>query len=154
MDPALPEWFDPDPGTGTRGLRFSCTMCGNCCTGPEGFVLFTDAEAAAIAGRLGITVEDFIRDYTKDSRAGRSLRETPSPFGLDCVFLDRRSVPGKALCSIYEDRPGQCRTWPFWKSNLGSREHWNRAKRICPGMDHGALIPPERIRILRETVDR
>lgn len=155
MNPASPdrEWFDPGAGA-PAGLRFSCTMCGNCCTGPEGFVLFTEAEATAISRRLGITVEAFVRDYTKDSPAGRSLRETPSPFGLDCVFLDRRTFPGKAACSIYEDRPAQCRTWPFWKSNLRSPGHWDRAKRICPGMDRGELIPPDRIRILRAQVDR
>jgi uncharacterized protein len=151
MDGPGREWFDAGGG---GGLRFSCTMCGNCCTGPEGFVLFTPDESAAIARRLGVSIEVFVRDYTKDSPAGRSLREVPSRFGLDCVFLDRTTMPGKALCSIYEDRPAQCRTWPFWSSNLWSKAHWERAKRICPGMDRGALIPPERIRILRDTVDR
>ncbi len=148
------EWFDRNPVTGERGLRFGCTMCGNCCSGPEGYVLFTEAEAEGIARRLGVTVEEFVAGYTKDSPAGRSLRETPSAFGLDCVFLDRRTVPGKAICSIYEDRPAQCRTWPFWTSNLRSREHWNRAKRTCPGIDRGKLIPPEQIRVLRAQVER
>jgi hypothetical protein len=35
--------MDPIPRPGTIGLRFKCTMCGNCCTGPEGYVLVTDA---------------------------------------------------------------------------------------------------------------
>ena len=32
----------------------------------------------------------------------------------DCVFFDseRRS------CKVYALRPRQCRTWPFWESNL------------------------------------
>jgi uncharacterized protein len=117
-------------------------------------VLFTPDEGASMARRLGVLVDEFIRDYPKDSPAGRSLREVRSRFGLDCIFLDRTTVPGKALCSMYEERPAQCRTWPFWDSNLRSKAHWERAKRICPGMDRGTLIPPERTRILRETVDR
>lgn len=155
MPPAPPEWFDaPESAASAPGLRFACTMCGNCCTGPEGYVLFTPDEAEAMARRLGITVEAFIRDYTRDSPAGRSLRERPSAFGLDCVFLDRTSSPGRALCAVYESRPAQCRTWPFWTSNLRSRAHWQRAGRTCPGIDRGELIPPERIRVLRATVDR
>lgn len=152
------EWFDDPsavPGApGGGGLRFSCTQCGRCCSGPEGYVLFTEEEAAAIARRLGVTVERFITDYTKDSPAGRSLRENRTPHGFDCVFLDRATIPGRAICSIYEDRPAQCRTWPFWESNLRSRERWDRAGRTCPGINKGTLVPPERIRILRAVVDR
>lgn len=149
------EWFDePDSETGRAGLRFQCTMCGNCCSGPEGYVLFTDEEAAAMAARLGLSADEFLKKYTRKTPAGRSLREVPSPFGLDCVFLDRKTIPGKAICSVYEDRPMQCRTWPFWPSLVQSRRNWTAAKRTCPGIDRGKLIPPERIRILRDTVDR
>jgi Fe-S-cluster containining protein len=147
------DWFDDYDPSGP-GLRFGCTMCGNCCTGPEGYVLYSEAEGAAIAARLGISVEEFIRDYTKETMLGRSLREKPSERGLDCVFLDRQRVPGKAVCGIYEDRPEQCRTWPFWKSLVQSRHAWETAKRMCPGLDRGRLIPPEQIRILRDKVDR
>lgn len=129
-------------------------MCGNCCSGPAGYVLFTPEEAGAIAARLGITVERFMLRYTHDTRVGRSLAEVPTPDGLDCVFLDRVSHPGRALCSIYEDRPAQCRTWPFWRSNVSSPDAWARASARCPGINRGALVPPEQIRILRDRVDR
>jgi uncharacterized protein len=146
------DWFEDYDAEGP-GLRFSCTMCGNCCTGPEGYVLFTPEEADAIAARLGITRDEFVRDFTKETILGRSLMETATPFGLDCIFLDRQSIPGKAVCGVYEDRPAQCRTWPFWKSLLQSRRSWEVAKRTCPGLDRGKLIPPEQIRILRDTVN-
>ncbi len=142
------EWF-----AHAGGLSFQCTMCGSCCSGPEGYVLFTDAEAAALARRLNITVEEFLSRYTRDTIKGRSLIEKESPAGLDCIFLDRESVPGKAVCGVYEDRPAQCRTWPFWKSNLTSRAAWERAKRTCPGMDKGRMYTPQQIRILRDSVD-
>jgi len=148
--PTTPEWFDsPDPETGKPGLRFKCTMCGNCCTGPEGYVNFTEAEGRAIAKRLKISFEDFTRDYVKLSPFGPSLIEKRSPRGLDCIFLDREKIPGKAVCGIYEDRPAQCRTWPFWPGLIQSRRNWEQAKKTCPGLDTGPVIPPEKIRILR-----
>jgi Fe-S-cluster containining protein len=55
---------------------------------------------------------------------------------------------------VYEDRPAQCRTWPFWMSIVASRQSWEVAGRTCPGINTGPLIPPERIRILRDTTGR
>ncbi len=147
------EWFAPaDPRTGEPGLRFSCTMCGRCCTGPEGYVLVSDAEAQALADRLGLPLAEFLDRYTHQLSVGRSLIEKLTPHGHDCVFLDRTRVPGKAVCGVYEDRPAQCRTWPFWPSNLASRASWERAKRTCPGIDRGTLVPVHEIRIQRDRV--
>lgn len=147
------EWFDLPDETGEAGLRFECTMCGNCCTGPEGYVLVTEAEAAALAARLGLEVGVFLERYTRMTGRGRSLTEVATAFGHDCVFLDRTRVPGKAVCGVYEDRPEQCRTWPYWKSNVSSRHAWERARRICPGMGRGARTTPQQIRVLRERVE-
>ena len=116
-------------------------------------MLFTEKEARRLAARLGIGLDEFVRDYTKETPRGRSLRETTSPHGLDCVFRDRESVPGKAVCGVYEDRPAQCRTWPFWPSLLASEAHWRQGSRVCPGMNKGRLYPPEQIRIMRDRVD-
>jgi Fe-S-cluster containining protein len=116
-------------------------------------VLYTPEDATAIAARLGIPPEDFVRDYTKQTFLGPSLREKLSPHGLDCVFLDRDRVPGQAVCGIYEDRPAQCRTWPFWKSVVKTPHSWAVASRHCPGINTGPLTAPQQIRILRDTVD-
>ena len=134
------------------GLRFRCTQCGNCCTGPPGAVWFTPAEGRRIAERLGVSEASFLRDYARRMDGRWSLRESETPHGYDCVFLDRMSVPGKALCRVYDARPSQCRTWPFWPENLTSRRAWLTAKRRtpCPGMDEGPLVPAESIRILRD----
>lgn len=150
----MSEWFDePDPARighpHERGLRFSCTMCGNCCTGPPGYVLVSDDEIRALAQRLGMGEQDFRDRYTHRTSRGVSLTERETEFGFDCVFLDRTSVPGRAVCGVYEDRPMQCRTWPFWPENLRSREAWRRAARTCPGINQGTLVPVEAIRIRR-----
>lgn len=148
------EWFaKADPATGKSGLSFSCTMCGNCCTGPEGYVLITEAETKALAARLGIEVGDFLARFTKMTELGRSLNEKQSPYGHDCAFLDREKIPGKAVCGVYADRPTQCRTWPFWNTVIQSRAHWERAKRTCPGIDRGPRHSVQQIRVLRDTME-
>lgn len=149
----MDEWFAQPDASGETGLRFGCTLCGNCCTGPEGYVLVTDEETAALAGRLGVGVDEFVLRYTHATARGRSLTERPSAAGMDCVFLDREAVPGKAVCGVYQDRPAQCRTWPFWKSNVGSRRAWERGKQVCPGMDTGTRYSVQQIRVLRDVID-
>ena len=152
------EWFDaPDPTgktqTGEVGLRFTCTQCGNCCTGPTGFVLFTDDEALAMSKDLGIGLGDFLKRYTRPTIVGRSLMEVYAEgFGFDCVFLTR-DASGKTGCRVYGSRPEQCRTWPFWRSNLVGKRAWSSESKGCPGMDTGELHSPEHIRITRDRVE-
>lgn len=149
------EWFErPNAARGRdgAGLRFSCTMCGHCCSGPEGYVLVSEQEVEGLAARIGLSTDEFMRQYTRQTSEGRSLIEKPAPDGVgrDCVFLDREKIPGKAVCGVYEDRPIQCRTWPFWNSNLKSEAAWERAKRVCPGMDQGTHYTVVEIRVARE----
>ena len=143
--PGAREWFGD-------GLRFQCTQCGNCCTGPPGAVWFTDEEGETMAGQLGMTIEAFRKTWARRLKDGWSLKETLTEHGWDCVFLDRQAEPGKAICRLYGARPGQCRTWPFWSENLESQAAWEDARRQtpCPGMGQGPLIPVEEIRISRD----
>lgn len=147
------EWFASAETNPTRetGLRFACTMCGNCCSGPAGYVIVSDDEVRSLAARLGVGFDEFIEGYTHRSAEGRSLNEKTSDAGLDCIFLDRDTIPGKAVCGVYEVRPVQCRTWPFWPSVVRSKTSWAAAKRTCPGMDQGPLHPMTQIRIQRDT---
>ena len=140
------DWFDrPDQRTGEPGLRFECTKCGHCCTGPTGFVKITPGEAEAMAARLGVGERVFHERYTRNTPVGRSLREVRTDFGYDCVFLDRSAIPGKAVCPLYTDRPLQCRTWPFWDSNIRSRKAWQETCDVCPGCGQGELVPLEQV---------
>jgi len=119
------------------GLRFECTRCGHCCTGEPGYVWVNDEELAALAERLGEPVEQVVALYTKQGRRGRSLREKADG---DCVFYDRT-----AGCTVYEVRPRQCRTWPFWHSNVETPAAWEKTRAVCPGSGQGELIPAEEI---------
>jgi Fe-S-cluster containining protein len=121
----------------TDGLRFRCTRCGSCCTGEPGNVWVSDEEIAAIAACRGETVEEVRGLYTRTGRRGRSLREKENG---DCVFYER-----EAGCTIYPARPAQCRTWPFWESNVASPEAWQQTCAVCPGSGRGELISAEEI---------
>ena len=145
--------FDQTPEWYRDGLRFQCTQCGNCCTGPPGAVWFDDEEAATMATALGMTPENFRRKWARRLHGRWSLREHLTEFGWDCVFLERSPSTGKAGCRLYGARPGQCRTWPFWHENLSSPEARAAARREtpCPGMGEGKLVPLEQIRIQRDS---
>jgi Fe-S-cluster containining protein len=58
----------------------------------------------------------------------------------DCVFWHREKG-----CTIYPVRPPQCRSWPFWDSNVATPEDWDRTCQICPGAGQGEVIPVEEI---------
>ncbi len=126
------------------GLRFSCTRSGNCCTGPPGFVWVHNEELAAIAEHRRETVKETAALYTYVVAEGRTLREKANN---DCVFYERT-----AGCTIYPVRPRQCRTWPFWQSNVVTPEAWRQTCEVCPGSGQGDLIPAEEITRLRNVI--
>ena len=119
------------------GLRFTCTHCGHCCTGDPGFVWVTEDEIAALAKFRGEPLREVRALYTRAARGRVTLREKADG---DCVFYDRQKG-----CTVYPVRPRQCRTWPFWESNLESPEAWQRTEAICPGSGEGELIPADEI---------
>jgi len=123
----------PDPWF-SAGLRFSCTQCGNCCTGESGHTWVSESEIDVLAARLGLDRASFCRTYTRTVwRGGKQLVSLTEKRNRDCVFW----AEGVG-CTVYELRPRQCRTWPFWRSNLDERVSWDEQARGCPGMNRGA----------------
>lgn len=121
------------------GLRFECTGCGNCCTGAPGYVWVNQAEIEGMAGVLEMDVDEFEKMYVRQIGIRRSLHELPGTY--DCVFFDSET----RKCQVYEHRPRQCRTWPFWDSNLKSQEAWDEMCEGCPGSGKGKLYSLEHI---------
>jgi Fe-S-cluster containining protein len=120
-----------------EGLRFKCTGCGDCCTGGPGYVWVTQEEIDALSARLKLSPAEFERRFVRQVGVRRSLKERKN---YDCVFLD-----ADRRCTVYEDRPRQCRTWPFWNSNIASPAAWQRTCEACPGSGHGKLYSLEAI---------
>jgi Fe-S-cluster containining protein len=120
------------------GLRFNCTQCGDCCTGAPGYVWVNKAEIEALAATLAISVVEFEQKYVRQVGMRKSLVEYANG---DCVFLDASSRG----CTVYGARPRQCRTWPFWDSNVRTPEAWAHTCEVCPGSGKGNLVPIEQI---------
>ena len=125
-----------------EGLRFGCTGCGMCCTGSPGYAWVSLDEIVAIADYLQLSIDEFAKRYLRQEGEDYALLEHPKTF--DCVFLQERK------CQIYPVRPKQCRTFPWWKSQLESEEVWLEAAKRCEGINHpdAPIMPCEAI--LRE----
>jgi len=128
-----------------RGLRFKCTGCGNCCTGAPGYVWVNKAEIETIAAAVGLDVQRFEKRYVRRVGVRKSLLELANG---DCIFFDA----DRRLCQVYDVRPRQCRTWPFWQSNLRTAECWATMADHCPGANHGPLVPLDKIRAQLEVI--
>jgi Fe-S-cluster containining protein len=142
------EWY-------ADGLKFTCTQCGNCCTGPEGYVWINEAEIKAMADHFKLLPFEFLRRYARKLNGRWSLNEIEFEGQYDCVFLAEDPATGRRGCSIYPVRPTQCRTWPFWPELLKSKRTYAEVGRRCPGTKaglegSGKLYPIEQIRILRD----
>lgn len=115
----------------SAGIRFECTGCGQCCKtrGSYSYIYVTLEERRRLATHLRMKTAAFTRRYCEKTAGLFHLREPAK----DCAFLQGER------CSVYEARPGQCRTWPFWPENM-SRTVWaNEVKRDCPGVGVGRL---------------
>ena len=116
----------------SNGLRFECTQCGNCCKnhGDYTYVYLTTPEVEAIAAKLELEAEVFLKDYCEVENGWVTLRmDQPA-----CRFLGEDN-----RCGIYEVRPRQCSTWPFWRENLKEEVWKGSVKDCCPGLDKGEL---------------
>lgn len=120
------------------GLRFQCSECGDCCTGAPGFVWVNREEIADLAHEVGLTVDQFEAKYVRQVGIRKSLIEYSNG---DCVFFDGHT----RKCTVYKARPRQCRTWPFWQSNVASKEAWQQTCEVCPGSGRGKLHSAEHV---------
>jgi len=109
-------------------------------------VWVTQDDVEAIAAHLKISLEEMMARYVRRIGRRMSLREITQT--KDCVFLETAGN-GQRKCAIYSVRPTQCRTWPFWQSNLGNRNDWAMAGKRCIGINRGKLHNFEEIETRR-----
>jgi len=128
-----------------EGLQFTCSGCGDCCTGAPGFVWVNESEVSAMADHFKMAPDEFESQYTRKVGARRSLNEYDNG---DCVFFDTDS----RKCSVYHLRPRQCRTWPFWDSNIKTPEAWAQTCEACPGSGKGKLYQLDDIELQRKVM--
>ena len=89
-------------------------------------------DIANLASVVGMDVNDFESQYVREIGVRKSLVEFDNG---DCVFFDGKT----RKCRVYSARPRQCRTWPFWESNVRTPETWAETCSVCPGSGTGRL---------------
>lgn len=116
-----------------KGFEFSfdesaCERCGGkCCTGQSGNVFASNDEIALLAAHLGLKFDEFAQIYLRKVRWKWSFKEVEFENGFACVFFDTQ----RRCCGIYELRPRQCRSFPFWEY---FKTHKEELKQECIGV--------------------
>lgn len=140
-----------------NAVRFQCQGSGKCCVthGQYGHVYLTLADRRRLAKHLGLSTSVFTRTLcSRDAAAGGGhvyrlkdgrLKDGNGP---DCIFLE-----GKR-CGVYEGRPEQCRTWPFWPEVMNAKKWAKEVASFCPGVGKGPKVDPLEIdALLKQQAD-
>ncbi len=127
----MPKWWEQEP------IRFECQPdCFKCCMKP-GVVNFDKEDIQKAAKFLEIKTSGFRQEFLKKDFG---VWEMELQEGEVCKFLTMQG------CGIHPSKPKQCRTYPFWKENLETRNHWQLTAGFCPGIGQGPVIPPAEIK--------
>ena len=139
----------------------------------------TFEECDKLASHLNVPLHRFIPAYTKSyskvqgwrmlrSRGEDAVRvcmatslQSSQTAGLmrpvqRCIFLDAESN----LCTVHEQRPLQCSTYPWWPDLMDPAAWAGERTRICEGIEHEEAGPcdaesaGEQLRLATEHVGR
>lgn len=107
-----------------NSIQFTCLQCGECCK--VGFIYLKKGEAEKIASHLNLSLREFKKQHTRYLfLQGRVMKWDDNSA---CPFIKDNK------CGIYEARPSQCATWPYWTRLEQSEYELNRAKEYCKGI--------------------
>ncbi len=127
-----------------NGVPFSCQPdCGKCCDEPGGIVYLRPEDAQIMANYHNMSVEDWLEKDCHQTIDGRYILNS-DPITQICIYLDENKK-----CIVYEARPAQCRSYPFWSENVRSDRSWKRTVSECPGLeaDEAIIIDGNTIRM-------
>jgi len=107
----------------------ACQDCGGkCCIGESGYIFLSKTEIFKIAEHLNLSVNDFGIKYLFKKGYKYSIKEIEQEDGtFECIFFDK-AING---CKIYQVRPSQCITFPFWEYY---KTRVDELKEECPGI--------------------
>ena len=116
------------------GLKFSCKRCSACCRYDSGLVYLSENDLEKLTLELKMNRNSFISAFCRwvtDWKGDEvlSLREKSNK---DCILWE-------SGCTVYQARPIQCITFPFWESIMHSSQTWEIAASGCPGMNNGEM---------------
>ena len=116
-------------------LNFKCTGCGQCCVYTEegrDNVYVPEEDVQKIADFLDMTKEAFLAKHCGPLDKDGFYRFNNGPG--HCQFYD----PKEKSCTIYEVRPPQCSSFPFWPMLINIEDplnlSWKKStKAACEG---------------------
>jgi Fe-S-cluster containining protein len=116
----------------TLGLKFTCKKCSRCCRYEPGYVYLSETDLTKLLSQCNLDREAFIQQYCRwvpDWEGDKilALKETAD---YDCILWNQG-------CTVYDARPVQCVSYPFWTSLLKSADAWNAGALECPGINQG-----------------
>ncbi|MCG2879700.1 MAG: YkgJ family cysteine cluster protein [Vulcanisaeta sp.] len=130
-------------------VRFTCTLCGECCR--RYWIPVTHVDVARIAKFTGMRPRDFLALFPKDMAAdwdepviklrdGEYYLVLKKRLDGTCIFNKR--VGDKLICSVHPVKPNVCRYYPFiyWVENgIVKFEVYEKALGYCPGVGRGGF---------------
>lgn len=129
-----------------NGLHFECTRCSACCRHDPGYVFLSEIDLERLSNHFNLTKDQFREKYCRVVDFGivsrLSLTEKPNN---DCIMWKEGG------CSVYTARPLQCRSFPFWSSNVEDNESWEATGKDCPGIHRGKLHTAQEIETWLQT---
>lgn len=104
--------------------EIECTNCGRCCQSLK--PTFSEEDQQRLADRLAIAVEQLKQQYLEyvndDNEPRWQIKDTPCPFQKN------------NKCTVYEDRPDNCRDYPYLHEPEFTSRTWGMIERTftCP----------------------
>jgi uncharacterized protein len=102
-------------------------------TAPYGYVYLTKEDRIRLAHAKGLSTVAFTKKYCAQTDGVYHLKDGD---GGQCIFLNEKR------CGVYQGRPTQCRTWPFWPEVM-SAKIWNKeVAAFCPRSGQRSFVDP------------
>ena len=119
------------------GIKFECQGSGKCCItrGKYEYVYVSFKDRKRLAAYLGISANAFTAKYARKTDGLYHIKN----LGKNCLFYRENR------CMVYDARPWQCRTWPFWPENMNRIVWEEEVASYCPGVGKGKLYTAEEI---------
>lgn len=122
-----------------NGIKFECQGSSNCCIsrGSFGYVYLSKKDIKLLSVHKNIKPSKFINLFCDKTDGFIHLKEINK--NGECQFLNKKK------CTVYDARPTQCRTWPFWSENMKAKIWDKEISKFCPGVGKGKLFTQDNI---------
>lgn len=135
-----------------KGFTFQCQGCGRCCSNEiDGYVYLYMDDIKNMATSLQVSLEELAEKYlmvvfytyniyneklVKTGKVKRmhTLAIRSSAGQSSCQFLYKQG--DNYLCRIYEYRPIQCSSYPFWDTIMTHSKNFIETELICAGFNY------------------